>query len=414
MTRYFYYNGIAKLKRLIANVAILLAVFFAGCGSGQKEDTLVENAPAVEIAQHVQDIVVPKEEYRILHKEFIYAPLSHVDTGTAKRQFRSAESFPLITGLSITLEIDEEYDDEKLKEIALHVLGKDVLGKDAKYTHKVQFVFQKDKDVFARLEYERENLTDFVHEARNKRIAEAKRIEEEAIAEQNRKLEEVKRNKEEAIRLLRQAAEQGHVDAQIKLGEAYFFGKGIGKDKNEAIKWYSKATEQGSADAQYKLGWCYYEGTQIAKDEDEAIKWWTKAKEQGHALDIVVMDVLRKTEEEQERVRLVANEKERRERFEGGASSVQSSRLKGGSYGQSSRYDGGAGGYGGNMMRPQIRSSATADYYNVSPYGGQSRISGYSEMPNPFGGTIRSNFRIDTDVKYYNGRWYGTSNLVIE
>ena len=67
-----------------------------------------------------------------------------------------------------------------------------------------------------------------------------------------------------------------------------------------------------------------------------------------------------------------------------------------------------------NSGRPQMRSSATMDYYNISPYGGQSRMSGYSEIPNPFGGTIRSDFRIDTDVQFRNGRWYGTSNLVIE
>ena len=51
-----------------------------------------------------------------------------------------------------------------------------------------------------------------------------------------------------------QAAEQGHVEAQFKLGTAYSKGKGVAKNLEEAAKWYKMAAEQGHAKAQFKLG----------------------------------------------------------------------------------------------------------------------------------------------------------------
>ena len=42
------------------------------------------------------------------------------------------------------------------------------------------------------------------------------------------------------------------------------------------------AAEQGHAQAQYRLGICYDEGSGVEEDEDEAVKWYWKAAEQGH------------------------------------------------------------------------------------------------------------------------------------
>ena len=53
-------------------------------------------------------------------------------------------------------------------------------------------------------------------------------------------------------------AEQGHTDAQYRLGELYYVGQGGVQDYVEAWKWYLKAAEQGYAEAQYGLGRLYH------------------------------------------------------------------------------------------------------------------------------------------------------------
>ena len=97
-------------------------------------------------------------------------------------------------------------------------------------------------------------------------------------------------NYKEAVKWLREAAEQGHTEAQLKLGKCYYNGEGVEEDRDEAEKWlskamdeYHKAAKNGDSDAQYELGDCYFDGCGIATNEDEAIKWWRKAAEQGQA-----------------------------------------------------------------------------------------------------------------------------------
>jgi len=80
----------------------------------------------------------------------------------------------------------------------------------------------------------------------------------------------------------KEAAEQGYVTAQYRLGVAYDNGYGVPEDDVEAVKWYRKAAEQGHADAQYNLGSAYATGEGVAKDDVMAVKWFRKAAEQRH------------------------------------------------------------------------------------------------------------------------------------
>lgn len=59
---------------------------------------------------------------------------------------------------------------------------------------------------------------------------------------------------------LRDAAEQGHAEAQCSLGICYYYGAGVEKDSQEAATWYRRAAEQGHASAQCNLGVCYKNG----------------------------------------------------------------------------------------------------------------------------------------------------------
>jgi TPR repeat protein len=84
-------------------------------------------------------------------------------------------------------------------------------------------------------------------------------------------------------------ATAGDVQAQMKLGDCYNYGKGGARDKAEAMKWYNKAAAQNYAPAQYRLGDEYnnnytdfYSGIS-ASDRLEAVKWYRKAAEQDYA-----------------------------------------------------------------------------------------------------------------------------------
>ena len=47
----------------------------------------------------------------------------------------------------------------------------------------------------------------------------------------------------------KKAAEQGHVQAQVRIGRCYARGWGVEKNAREAMKWYLNAAEQGSKEA---------------------------------------------------------------------------------------------------------------------------------------------------------------------
>jgi TPR repeat protein len=48
-------------------------------------------------------------------------------------------------------------------------------------------------------------------------------------------------NFDESTRWFRKAAERGFPDAQLMLGSAYDYGKGVKKDSVEAVRWYRLA-----------------------------------------------------------------------------------------------------------------------------------------------------------------------------
>lgn len=132
---------------------------------------------------------------------------------------------------------------------------------------------------------------------------------------------------DEATYWLRKAAEQGHAEAQLKLGRRYATGDGIGCDMAQALHWISMSAEQGNAEAQIwvehkddiaassfklasveyafgdpkaalrfrkaaelghaeaqcKLGDCYVKGIGVSRDLNEAMRWYRRSAEQGHA-----------------------------------------------------------------------------------------------------------------------------------
>jgi hypothetical protein len=94
----------------------------------------------------------------------------------------------------------------------------------------------------------------------------------------------VEKNIAEAQRWFRQSAEKGYAKAQYNLGIMYYVGQGVPQNNAEALNWFSKAARQGLVDAQYNLGVMYYQGAGITQNYPEALKLYSQAAQKGHAL----------------------------------------------------------------------------------------------------------------------------------
>ena len=81
----------------------------------------------------------------------------------------------------------------------------------------------------------------------------------------------------------KRSAEQGHPEAQNKLGFCYYnHGYGVQQDLEQAFAWYRRSAEQGSPEGQFNLGICYIYGIGIEKDRKKATKWFEKSAKQGN------------------------------------------------------------------------------------------------------------------------------------
>ncbi len=92
---------------------------------------------------------------------------------------------------------------------------------------------------------------------------------------------EEKSSPAETFESVKQLAEKGNAEAQLKLAQLYQEGKGVAQNLPEAFNWSKKAAEQGLAQAQLLLGQMYATGKGVAKDAKEATKWIQKAADQG-------------------------------------------------------------------------------------------------------------------------------------
>ena len=87
----------------------------------------------------------------------------------------------------------------------------------------------------------------------------------------------------EQLKRWRAAAEEGRVQAQYRLGRAYYFGIRVAQDKMEAMRWFHKAAAQGHTEAQYRLGRGYDKGDGIIfKNQKRAVHWYRAGAEKGH------------------------------------------------------------------------------------------------------------------------------------
>ena len=91
----------------------------------------------------------------------------------------------------------------------------------------------------------------------------------------------VRQDDEEAVKWYRLAAEQGHAIGQNNLGLMYAEGRGVRQDDEEAVKLFGLAAEQGNANGQYNLGAMYEHGRGVRQDDEEAVKWYRLGRQTG-------------------------------------------------------------------------------------------------------------------------------------
>ena len=83
------------------------------------------------------------------------------------------------------------------------------------------------------------------------------------------------------IEALRQAAEDGDIEAQVAMGTMLASGEGGRHDPGEAVTWLRRAAQQGDTTAMFNLGVVYEKGLGTDQDQDEAALWFWQAAEQG-------------------------------------------------------------------------------------------------------------------------------------
>ena len=91
------------------------------------------------------------------------------------------------------------------------------------------------------------------------------------------------REMDEAVAMMREAADQGHMEAQACCGNVYDFGWGVVKDDRLALVYYEKAAKQGHVGAQFNTGNCYARGQGCDQNYERAAEWYEKAARGGHA-----------------------------------------------------------------------------------------------------------------------------------
>ena len=86
---------------------------------------------------------------------------------------------------------------------------------------------------------------------------------------------------EKAFYWTNKAAEQGNTLAQATIGNSYFLGMGVVQSDEKAFYWAKKSAEGNNENGQCLLATLYFLGKGVAKSNEEGIYWAKKSAEQG-------------------------------------------------------------------------------------------------------------------------------------
>lgn len=78
----------------------------------------------------------------------------------------------------------------------------------------------------------------------------------------------------QAVKLYRQAANKGNLEAICRMGECYLNGLGVEQDKTQAFEFFFQAAQKDLAMAQFALAECFARGDGTPQDEQAAFYWY--------------------------------------------------------------------------------------------------------------------------------------------
>ena len=84
------------------------------------------------------------------------------------------------------------------------------------------------------------------------------------------------------LKLLRYAADRGHVQAMAQLGSLLYHHCIYRAEKRSGLEYLRQAAKRGDADSRYLLGLAYLDGRLARNDCKTALYWLALAAEQGH------------------------------------------------------------------------------------------------------------------------------------
>lgn len=86
-----------------------------------------------------------------------------------------------------------------------------------------------------------------------------------------------------AMEILKPFAEEGDIQAQMKVGFMYFYGEGVDQDYSKASFWLSHASDSGNPIAQTMLAKMYHYGWGVEEDPQRAFALCQSAAQNGYA-----------------------------------------------------------------------------------------------------------------------------------
>jgi len=86
-----------------------------------------------------------------------------------------------------------------------------------------------------------------------------------------------------ALRLWREEAGKGNVQAMVNVGEMYAYALGVPEDFAEAVRWFRRASDTGDAVGQFSLAFMYENGRGVPQNVTEARRLYTLSANQGYS-----------------------------------------------------------------------------------------------------------------------------------
>jgi len=87
---------------------------------------------------------------------------------------------------------------------------------------------------------------------------------------------------QEAVHWYTQAANQGHIESQLRLGNLYYTGEGVEKNLDEAFLWFTEASGLDNEAATLSLAKMYANGESVDKNYMTAAELYIKASNTGN------------------------------------------------------------------------------------------------------------------------------------